>query len=200
MSFRSPWRHRSYVVAVAGLRRLLRPWPGADMRLVEVLVTAQNRRVRRHLAGRPPRTVLLILPRCVKKSGCCADVQADLGLCRDCADCQLGGIARLCDRHGVRALVAFRSHIAFAMARRESPDLIIATACHDRLIKALRSVPEHPALLVPLAGMDRMCVNASIDLAWFEAQLASVAQPVAAGTPAAAPGETDAAACRAALP
>ncbi len=118
--------------------------------------------------------MLLILPRCVKMKGCCADVKADLALCRDCADCQLGGIARLCERYRVRALVAFRSHIAFAMARDEKPDLILATACHDRLIKALRSVPEYPALLVPLAGMERMCVNAGIDLDWFEEQLARV--------------------------
>lgn len=178
MSWRSPWQSRAYVASLAAVRRLLRPVPRWEERFVEGLVRVQNRRVRRHLRGRPAATVLLILPRCVKMHGCCADVKADLALCRECGDCQLGGIARLCDRYGVRALVAFRSHVAFAMARDERPDLIIATACHDRLVKALRSVPEYPALLTPLAGMERMCVNAAIDLTWFEAQLAAVAAPV----------------------
>ncbi|MFO7609584.1 MAG: DUF116 domain-containing protein [Candidatus Krumholzibacteriia bacterium] len=188
MTWRSPWQFRAYVAGVAGVRRILRSRPRWEQRFVESLVGAQNRRVHRHLRGRPAGTVLLILPRCVKMTGCCADVKADLALCRECADCQLGGVARLCDRYGVRALVAFRSHVAFAMARAERPDLIIATACHDRLIKALRSVPEFPALLAPLAGMERMCVNAGIDLAWFEAQLAAVTAAVPEATqPDAAP-------------
>jgi hypothetical protein len=43
------------------------------------------------------------------------------------------------------------------------------------MVKALRSVPEVPALLAPLAGMDRMCVNATLDLAWLEQQVAAAA-------------------------
>ena len=58
------------------------------------------------------------------------------------------------------------------MARREQPGLIIATACEDRLVKALRSVPEIPALLSPLTGMDRMCVGATFNRSWFERQIA----------------------------
>jgi hypothetical protein len=181
MQYRSPWQNRFYVTAVTAVRRGLRLRPRLEQRFIEALVRRQNGRVRRFLAGRRPASVLLILPRCVKKTGCCADVRQDLGLCRDCSDCQLGAMARLCDAHGVRALVAFRSHIAFAMAREEKPDLIIATACHDRLIKALRSVPEYPALLTPLAGMERMCVNAGIDLAWFAGELQAVAPAPAAG-------------------
>ncbi len=79
----------------------------------------------------------------------------------------------------MEALVAFRSHIAFQMAREHEPDLIIATACHDRLVKALRSVPEYPALLAPLPSMEKMCVNANVDLAWLENQLALVCDSAA---------------------
>ena len=87
--------------------------------------------------------------------------------------------------HGYHLLYAENGQQGIVMARQERPDLIIATACHDRLIKALRSVPEFPALLTPLTGMERMCVNAGIDLAWFEAQLAAVAAPRPAAAPAA---------------
>jgi len=83
-------------------------------------------------------------------------------------------MAVVCDRHGLPALVAFRSHIAFDLAREHKPDLIIATACHDRMIKALRNVPEVPSLLAPLAGMDRMCINATVDLDWLNEQLTTV--------------------------
>jgi len=185
MSFRSPWQSPAYVALIAGTRRMLRLWPRAEERFIGALVAAQNRRVHAHMRRRPARTILLILPRCVHRTDCRHDVREGLAGCRDCRTCQLGAMARLCDRHGVTALVAFRSHVAFAMARERRPDLIIATACHDRLVKALRSVPEYPALLAPLAGMERMCVNAGIDLAWFERQLAAVTGTRSA--PAAAP-------------
>ena len=186
MTYRSAWQFPLFVYAIALARLLLRPWGDRENRFIDKLTRHENRRVRDHLARHPARTVLLILPRCVRRKGCCPDAQVDLARSRDCHACPLGDMARPCERYGVRALVAFRSHIAYAMARRERPDLILATACHDRLIKARRSVPEFPALLTPLAGMEKMCVNAGVDLMWFERQLraasaVAVVRPDAAG-------------------
>jgi len=175
--FRSPWRHRWFVTGVAALRRLLRGRPDLEDRLIERLVRGQNQRVQRHLERAPARTILLILPRCVKPRSCKCDVRVSLTTCLACDGCQLGPVARLCEELGIRALVAFRSHHAFAIARREQPDLILASACNDRLIKALRSVPEIPALLAPLTGMERMCVGARFDATWLEAQLRLAAPP-----------------------
>lgn len=175
MSFSSPWRRSWYVGLVTMLRAVLRPFGRAEQALIAWLAERQNRRVARHLAGSPARRVLLIMPRCVKKSGCRADVQHGLDECLSCLQCPLGDVALICRRHDVQALVAFRSHIAFEMARTHRPDVIIASACHDRMVKALRSVPDVPALLAPLAGMERMCVNATLDLPWLERQVAAVA-------------------------
>lgn len=190
MSFRSPWRHRWYVWAVEAARRALRPFGRGEASFIAWLARRQNRRVARHLAQAPARRALLIMPRCVKKTGCHVDVQHGLDACLPCMGCPLGDVAQVCRRHNVEALVAFRSHIAFEMARALKPDVIIASACHDRMVKALRSVPEVPALLAPLAGMDRMCVNATLDLAWLEQQVAAAAagRPVAdAAVPASSP-------------
>ena len=177
MKFRSPWQVPLYVRLVAAVRWLLRPAPRLENRFIEALTDVQNGRVRRHLTGKPASTILLIMPRCVSRRGCCQEAGHDVSASRDCHQCPLGDVARLCDRFGVRALVAYRSHIAFAIARDEKPDLSIASACHDRLVKALRSVPEYPALLAPLAGMEKMCVNADIDLVWLEEQLRTVTAP-----------------------
>lgn len=184
MSFTSPWQSNSYVGMIALGRRLLRPWPTLEARWVNSLVQAQNQRVHRHLKNTPAESVLLIMPRCVKKTGCKADVQKSLDGCLTCQDCPLGDVARLCDERQVKALVAFRSHIAFDIARQEQPDLIIATACHDRLHKALRNVPDIPALLAPLMGMERQCVNAGVDLPWLAHQLEQVAPRKAKSQPA----------------
>ena len=184
MSWRTPWRHKSFVTGVALLRRLLRPLGDAESRLIRFLVEAQNSRVLAHLAGHPPRTMLLILPRCVKKRGCRVDLGGEMSACLECRACLLGDMARLTEDYGVRSLVAFRSHIAFAMARRERPDLILATACDDRMIKALRSVPETPALLTPLVETDRPCVDCTFDPAWFEDHLRRITGRTPAPRPA----------------
>lgn len=175
MSYASPWQRSWYVRMVAGARRLLRPFGRAEHDLIAWLARRQNQRVARHLRGSPARRILLIMPRCVKKSGCHADVQRGLAECLTCLGCPLGDVALICQRHQVQALVAFRSQVAFEMARTRKPDVIIASACHDRMVKAWRSVPDVPALLAPLAGMERMCVNATLDLPWLEQQVASVA-------------------------
>ncbi len=180
MSFRSPWKSSAYVRRVDWIRRLLRPFGDLEDRYIVHLAEKQNRLVQKHFAGRHPQKVLLIMPRCVKRTHCRADVQNSLEQCLSCDLCPLGEVARMCERHGIRSLVAFRSHIAFELARRHEPDLIIATACHDRLVKALRSVPEYPALLAPLAGMQKQCVNAGVDLAWLERQLAALSGRAAA--------------------
>ncbi len=172
MRYVSPWQWSPYRGAVAGIRVLLGALGVSERGYVRRLVEDNNRRVTRHLERHGAGTVLLILPRCVKRKCCKLDPEGSLAGCLDCRECDLGDLARIAAAHGVRALVAFRSHIAYAMARREQPDLIIATACEDRLMKALRSVPEIPAMLAPLTDMERMCVNATFEPAWFEAQIA----------------------------
>ncbi len=174
MSFQSPWQWAPYRSFVALSMRMLRPFGSLENKFVEKLTTSQNQRVINFLKTLPPENVLLIMPRCVKKNGCKANVQAGLEECLQCMQCPLGDVAQLCDQYGIKALVAFRSHIAFELARTRNPDLIIATACHNRLVKALRAVPEYPALLAPLPPMEKMCINASVDLVWLEKQLALV--------------------------
>jgi hypothetical protein len=139
------------------------------------------------------------MPRCLKLSGCRVSVRTeldgrppawdeerpDLAECTGCVDCDLGRVAELARHYRVRTLVATRSHVAYALARRCRPDLIIATACEDRLLKALRSVPEIPALLNPLTAMERPCVNAHSDLVWLERQLEAVLRTGRVFTPTA---------------
>ena len=174
MTWQSPWTDPGWVRGVAAARGWLRASTGSDHGLVQRLVNDQNRRVETWLHERstPCRDVLLILPRCVKRRCCSVGPDGSLDGSIECHECSLGDLAREARNHGIRAIVAFRSHIAYAAARRDPPDLIIATACEDRLVKAMASVPEIPALLTPLTGMERMCVNADLDVPWITARLA----------------------------
>ncbi len=173
-SFTSPWQSLLFLRTVQLVRHLLRPLGDLENRYIATLVERQNQRVRQHFQLRPVTSALLIMPRCVKLTGCRAQVQTSLDECLNCARCPLGEVARVCAEFELTAIVAFRSHIAFDIARRRQPDLIIASACHDRLVKALRSVPDIPALLAPLTGMQSQCLNATVDPHWLRAQLTLV--------------------------
>ena len=178
MTWHSPWSNPHWVCTIAAARGWLRAATGSDHDLVHTLVSDQNSRVEAWLSTleHPCRDVLLILPRCVKRRCCNVGPDGSLDGCRSCEACALGELARLAEHHGIRAIVAFRSHIAYAAARRDRPNLIIATACEDRLVKAMASVPDIPAFLAPLTGMERMCVNAELDIAWIGARLAAAAE------------------------
>ena len=171
MIYPSPWRSGAFCDSIALLRRLLRPLGTLEKRFIRTLVRIHNFRVRRYIQKQRIESVLLIMPRCLKKSDCTHDVRTSLVACIDCKQCPLGQIARLTARFGIKALVAYRSHLAYAMARDEKPDLILATACHDRLVKALCSVPEVPALLTPLYPRIHTCRDADFHVAWLAQQL-----------------------------
>lgn len=185
MTWTSPWLESGWVRGVAVARGQQRAATGDDRSLIARLVADQNARVETWLEGRdtPCRDVMIILPRCVKRSCCRVGVDGSLEECRACEECDLGKVARLAHRLGVRPLVAFRSHLAFAAARRDRPEVIVAAACEDRLIKALVSVPEVPALLSPLTGMERMCVGADFDLEWVRSMLVRISREENAGEP-----------------
>ena len=186
MIYPSPWRMGTFCDTIALLRRVLRPFGGAENRFIRTLVKIHNLRVRRYVQRRSIVSVLLILPRCLKSSDCRAKVQTSLSECTTCTRCPLGRVARMTSRFPVRALVAYRSHLAFAMARDEKPDLILATACHDRLVKALCSVPEVPTLLVPLLAGHENCRDAQFESEWFERQLQRICGPAADAYPGSA--------------
>lgn len=173
MIWRSPWQDPRWRVAVAVARGDLRNRTGSDHELIDRLVRDHNDRVLDWLAarGRPCTNVLLILPRCVRRRCCRPGPGGDLAHSLGCRECALGSLARTAADLGIRAMVAFRSHLAYRAARRERPELIVATACEDRLVKALCGVADIPSLLTPLTGMERMCVGADFDVSWTERAL-----------------------------
>jgi len=185
MSWSSPWQNPEWLRATAMARGDLLNRTGADHGLIEQLVETNNRRVAAWLGDRPTSNlrVMMILPRCVRRNCCRPGPGGDLAQSLGCRNCQLGELARAAESRNIRAFVAYRSHLAYAAARQECPDLIIATACEDRLFKALSSVPDIPALLSPLTGMERMCVGAGFDIGWFEQMLDLVSPEVAAREP-----------------
>ncbi len=70
MSFSSPWQSPMFIRMVALVRLVFRPWNSLEDRFINGLALRQNERVLNHLQQKPARNILLIMPRCVKKTDC----------------------------------------------------------------------------------------------------------------------------------
>jgi hypothetical protein len=118
-----------------------------------------NHRVRQLFQQRKAERALVLLPHCIQLARCKADVLADLGKCYECGLCSVGELLPLQLERGWESRITNRSHKAYLEARDYRPDLIVAVACADRLLKGLTRLPEVPSYVIPLELPHGMCVD-----------------------------------------
>jgi len=118
-----------------------------------------NHRVLGLFRQRKARRALVLLPHCVQLARCKADILTDLGKCYECGLCPVGDLLPLQLERGWESRITNRSHKAYREARDYRPDLIVAVACSDRLLKGLTRLPEIPVYAIPLALPHGMCVD-----------------------------------------
>jgi hypothetical protein len=147
--------------------RALRPaarWFRAEEAWVLSFCAWNNHRVREALAGRKARRALVLLPHCVQMARCKADVQQDLVQCYQCGLCPVGDLLPAHLERGWATRITNRSHKAYQEARTYQPDLVVAVACHDRLLKGLTRLPQVPCFVIPLDLPHGMCVDTTFQV------------------------------------
>ena len=158
--------------------------------LLRAFVQANNAAVRALYARRKPKDVLVLLPHCVVWNRCPKKVVKDLARCTECDLCQIEGILGLADRAKLPVRIAIRSADAYAEARGRGPDLTLAVACDDRLVKGITRVPEIPAFGLPLhLPVLDACYNNLVDVPGLQEAIAYFL-PDAARAPAGAIAHT----------
>lgn len=140
-----------------------------------------NRRVRDCFAGRKARRPLLLLPHCIQLSRCKADIFADLANCYSCGLCAVEDLLKGTLEQRWDVTIHNRSAKAYRAARAFRPDLIVAVACTDRLLKGITRLSEVPAYVLPLSLDHGWCVDTSFDVPALFAAMESLAEPRAAG-------------------
>jgi hypothetical protein len=78
--------------------------------------------------------------------------------------------------HGWELLISPRSHAAYADARKFHPDIIVAVACPDRLVKGLIKLPEIPSFAIPLELPHGMCIDTTFDFRRFAKAMEAFAE------------------------
>jgi len=154
---------RGHILRWDGLwARALRPL-ARSMGLEEAWILSfcawNNRKVSQAFRQRKARRALVLLPHCIQLARCKADVIQDLGKCYECGLCGVGELLPLKLSRGWESRITNRSHKAYREAREYRPDLIVAVACADRLLKGLTKLPQVPSYVIALELPHGMCVD-----------------------------------------
>jgi hypothetical protein len=144
----------------------LRPLFGAfgfEGRWLQSFCAWNNRRVSHAFSAKKAQRVVVLLPHCVQTTGCGAPVVENIQSCFRCGKCVVGGAARTALECSWDIRLSPRSRAAYSEARKSRPDMVIAVACPDRLVKGLIRLPEIPSYVIPLDLPHGMCVDTTFD-------------------------------------
>lgn len=161
--------------AEAAYRELMK-WPGKDKEELvfrtderfrgekRAFIEYNNRAIKKVIAKEPPRRILLLLPFCLQHRSCPRQVVWEIGNCRNCGKCPIGGMRELAESFGMDLRIAIRSRFAPGFVEEINPDLVMAVACEHELMIGLLRI--YPALCfaVPLDRPEGPCKNTLVDL------------------------------------
>jgi len=136
-----------------------------------------NRRVAELFRRRKARRALILLPHCIQMARCKAEVLDDMGKCYECGLCPVGELLPRQLQRGWDSRITNRSSKAFLEARTFQPDLVVAVACADRLLKGLTRLPEVPCYVIPLELPHGMCVDTSFNVPHLLAAMDLLVEP-----------------------
>jgi len=136
-----------------------------------------NQRVSRAFRTKRANKAIVLLPRCVQLSKCKASVVENIQSCFRCGKCVVEDAAQAALKYNWDVKIASRSHLAYLEARKSQPDIIIAIACSDRLVKGLLKLPEIPSYTIPLELPRGMCVDATFDFQYLSQAMSALAEP-----------------------
>jgi hypothetical protein len=118
-----------------------------------------------------PHELLILAPICLQNADCPRKVTNDIGQCRKCGRCSVGGLLELADKYGVNLAVATGGTKARQLIRDLNPQVVIAIACERDLVSGLQDARQ-----ITVGGITNQrphgpCFNTQVDLEKVEEAL-----------------------------
>ncbi len=132
--------------------------------------------------GRPPRSVLLLMPHCLQDKDCQVKITYRVENCKRCGKCSIKDLLGLAEKYGVHIAVATGGTIARRIVIDTRPDLIIAVACERDLTSGIQDTTPLPVYGIFNQRPFGPCLNTQVALDRVESVLREVL-PGAPGRP-----------------
>jgi len=107
---------------------------------------------------------LLLLPRCLQRSGCDADLLSNPENCKRCGQCSVGGILAL-RSGGLKVAVVGGGEAAVAAVSGSGARIVVAVACERELVEGALRCRGAAVLGIPNERPEGPCRNTTVDLA-----------------------------------
>ena len=124
--------------------------------------------------GRPPRSILLLMPHCLQDKDCDVKVTHRVENCKRCGKCRIKDLLGLSEKYGVSMAVATGGTIARRIVIEKRPDLIIAVACERDLTSGIQDTTPLPVYGIFNQRPFGPCLNTQVALDRVESVLKEV--------------------------
>jgi hypothetical protein len=111
----------------------------------------------------PPENLLLLVPRCLQKTGCAQTLGETIDDCNACGQCNVTDLLAIRDEFGIRCSMAAGGREALAFVRDPQVKAVIAVACNKELTQGILAVFPTPVLGVPNILTNGPCRNTRLD-------------------------------------
>ena len=124
--------------------------------------------------GRPPRSVLLLMPHCLQDQDCNVKITHRVENCKRCGKCPIKGLLEIAEKYGVDLAVATGGTIARRIVLEKRPDLIIAVACERDLTSGIQDTTPLPVYGIFNERPFGPCLNTRVALERVEGVLREI--------------------------
>lgn len=124
--------------------------------------------------GKPPRTILLLMPHCLQNSDCLTKITYRVENCKRCGKCVIKDLLELTEKYNVKMAVATGGTVARRIVIETRPDLIIAVACERDLTSGIQDTTPMPVYGIFNERPFGPCFNTSVAVDRVESVLKEI--------------------------
>ncbi len=125
--------------------------------------------------GRPPRSILLLMPHCLQDKDCSVKITHKVENCKRCGKCRIKDLLEVTEKYGVDLAVATGGTLARRIVKEKRPDLIIAVACERDLTSGIQDTIPLPVYGIFNERPFGPCLNTQVAMDRVEAVLSEIA-------------------------
>lgn len=128
----------------------------------------------RCLNGKPPKSILLLMPHCLQNSDCTVKITYRAENCKRCGKCRICDLLALAEQYGTTLAVATGGTFARRIVMETRPDLIIAVACERDLTSGIQDTTPMPVYGIFNQRPFGPCLNTQVSIDRVESVLKAV--------------------------
>ena len=140
-------------------------------------IEVSNHLVRQKLIRVRPERLLILTPHCIQKDTCPHKITRDVRNCKRCGQCQVDGLLKLAEKHGVHLAVVTGGTLARNVLKTLRPQAVLAIACERDLTSGIQDVFPLPVIGVLNQRPFGPCCNTQVDLERVEEILQNMVEP-----------------------